>query len=191
MLIKFSQMVCHTLPKFELNGIQSNGVVSTSFELISSKVSYVFSPKNFRNSFRDPRPHFLACSIPRIVTALRHLGILFAPKDPSTCQILLEKLHGAMESLPATSSTDSVRIRAKSSSENFPSAPLCIFPKFRFEGSLSMLFSHLPRPWRSSGIDTSSASLPNSSLYKSRVHLSSLSLIQECQRYAMANSAET
>lgn len=146
MLIKFSEMVCYTLQKFKLNGTQNNGVASTSFELISSKVSYVFSPKNFRNSLRDPKPHFLACSIPRIVTALRHLGILFAPKDPSTCQTLLNKLHGLRESLPATSSTDSVRIRARSSSENLPSAPLCSLPKVRFEGSLSMLFSHLPRP---------------------------------------------
>lgn len=139
-------MVCHTLPKFKLNCIQSRGVVSTSFALISSKVSYVFSPKNFRNSLSDPRPHFLACSIPRIVTALRHLGILFAPKDPSTVRFYPRSVIGLWHNLPATSSTDSVKIRAKSSSENFPSAPLCIFPKVRFEGSLSRLFSHLPRP---------------------------------------------
>lgn len=87
-------MVCHTLPKFKLNGTQSSGLASTSFPLISSKVSYVFSPKNFRNSLRDPRPHFLACTIPRIVTALRHLGILFAPKEPSIVRIYSKSFLG-------------------------------------------------------------------------------------------------
>lgn len=90
-------MICHNLSKFKLNGRQRLVVPSTSFEFISSKVSYVFSPKNFRNSLRDPRPHFLACSIPRIVTALRHLGILFAPKEPSTVRFYPRSVIGLWE----------------------------------------------------------------------------------------------
>ena len=53
---------------------------------ISSQDSCGFSWKNFRNSFKEPRFHALACCIPRIVMALRQVGILLGPKAPVESQ---------------------------------------------------------------------------------------------------------
>lgn len=49
---------------------------------MSSKVSCGFNLKNFRNSFNEPRFHALDCCIPRMVIALRQVGMLFGPKAP-------------------------------------------------------------------------------------------------------------
>ena len=49
---------------------------------MSSKVSCGFNPKNFRNSFNEPRFHALDCCMPRMVIAFRQVGMLFGPKAP-------------------------------------------------------------------------------------------------------------
>ena len=64
---------------------------------MSSKVSWGFSLKNFRNSFNEPRFHALDCCIPRMVIAFRQVGILLGPKAPMNDQSLadwMSRLNG-------------------------------------------------------------------------------------------------
>lgn len=54
---------------------------------MSSKVSCGFNPKNFRNSFKEPKFHALDCCMPRMVIAFRQVGMLFGPKAPTNDQL--------------------------------------------------------------------------------------------------------
>lgn len=55
---------------------------------MSSKVSWGFKPKNFRNSFNDPRFQARDCCMPRTVIALRQVGMLFGPNAPGKALVL-------------------------------------------------------------------------------------------------------
>lgn len=68
---------------------------------MSSKVSCGFNPKNFRNSFKEPKFHALDCCMPRMVIAFRQVGMLFGPKAPTNDQLFAdwsERLSGSQTS---------------------------------------------------------------------------------------------
>lgn len=116
-------------------------------EQISSKVSCGFNPKNFRNSFKEPRFQALDCCMPRIVMALRQVGMLLGPKAPANAQrIEPTNTMQTHNHSPAVSSIELVKISTSSSSENLPSAPRWRSAKGRFCGSFASPCSHFPRP---------------------------------------------